>query len=152
LPLVYEAGTSTSTSKGRVIGVAGLGTDHLTPAGGVTTTTHRQQTLLAARYSPPSPLKASNDKTALLFIGVFILIISGIVLLASRSDDFPLGVKVLGSLLILAGIATFIPAVKALNAMRAEQEELMKSYRSELLIWQQSFVCHKCGYVGTLHP
>src|SRR5437899_2539251 len=40
VPLLYEAGTSTSISKGRVIGVAGLGTDHLTPAGGMTTTTH----------------------------------------------------------------------------------------------------------------
>ena len=151
LPLLYEAGTSTSISKGRVIGVAGLGTDHLTPAGGLTTTTHRQQTLLAARYSPPSPPKASNDIpafTALLFIGALILIISGIALLASRSDDFPLwSFRVLGSLLILAGIATFIPALKI---MHAEQEKLMKTYRSKLLIWQQSFVCHKCGYVGTL--
>src|SRR6266568_9366528 len=38
VPLLYEAGTSTSTSRGRVIGLAGLGTDHLTPAGGMTTT------------------------------------------------------------------------------------------------------------------
>jgi hypothetical protein len=83
--LLYEAGTSTSIFKGRVIGVAGLGTDHLTPAGGMTTTTHRQQTLLAARYSPPRKQKASNDKTAWLFIAAVTLI--GFGLLISGTDE-----------------------------------------------------------------
>ncbi len=148
VPLLYEAGTSTSISNGRVIGVAGLGTDQLVPAGGMTTTTHRQQTLLAARYSPPRPQTASNDNTALLFIAVFSLIIIGILLLVMESETSH---SILASFLILGGIATAIPAVKALKAMQAKQKELTIAHLRKLEEWQHSFVCQKCGYFGTLH-
>lgn len=151
VPLLYEAGTSTSVSNGRVIGVAGLGTDHLTPAGGMTTTTHRQQTLLAARYSPPSPQKASNDNTAFLFIAVVSLIGFGVALLAYSDDSEGSHSILIGLVSILAGAATVIPAIKALKAMQAKQKQLTTAYVKKLEEWQQSFVCQKCGYFGTIH-
>ena len=151
VPLLYEAGTSTSISKGRAIGVAGLGTDHITPAGGMTTTTHRQQTLLAARYSPPNLQKASNDSTALLFIAVVSLIGFGIALLANSDDSEGSRSILIGVVSILAGIATIIPAIKALKTMQAKQKELTATHVRKLNEWQRSFVCQKCGYFGTLH-
>lgn len=146
--ILYEAGTSTSISRGRVIGVAGLGTDHLTPAGGMTTTTLRQQTLLAARYSPPQPAKASNDATAWWFILVALLIGFGVVLFEGWLTESPH--PVLGFLCIIGGTAVLIPASRAAKAMHLKQKELTKAYVKQLAEWQQSFVCQKCGYFGTL--
>ncbi len=148
VPLLYEAGTSTSVSRGRVIGVAGFGTDHLTPASGMTTTTHRQQTLLAARYSPPRRQTEFNEKAVLLFIAVFSLIIIGILLLVADTS-YP--IPIVASFLILGGIITLVPAVKALKAMRAKQKELTIAHLRKQEQWQHSFVCQKCGYFGMLH-
>jgi predicted RNA-binding Zn-ribbon protein involved in translation (DUF1610 family) len=146
VPLVYEAGTSTSISKGHVIGLAGLGTDNLTPLGGVTTTRHRQQTLLAARYSPPPPQTASNDATALLFILVFSLSGFGTLILTMWSENL-----ILASFLILGGLLTLIPAIKAFKSMQAKQKELTTAYAKKLKEWQDSFVCQKCGYFGSVN-
>lgn len=148
VPLLYEAGTSTSISKGRVIGVAGLGTDHLTPAGALTTTTHRQQTLLAARYSPPRRQMASNDKTALLFTAVALLIGFGLLALFGADDEN--SHSIVATILILGGIATIYPALKALAAKGSEQTELNRQHKIKLGEWEDSFLCRKCGYWGPL--
>jgi predicted RNA-binding Zn-ribbon protein involved in translation (DUF1610 family) len=150
VPLLYQAGTSTSTSTGRVIGIAGLGTDQLTPVGGATTTRHRQQTLLAARYSPPTSQIASNNTTVLLFIAVFALMAFGVGLFASATADEDTHHPFLATFSIIGGIATIVPAFKALKTMRSEQRELARQYQSQFVEWTHSFLCHKCGYCGPL--
>ena len=148
VPVLYEAGTSTSISKGRVIGVAGLGTDHLMPAGGMTTTTHRQQTLLAARYSPPRKQTASNDKTAWLFIAMVTLIGVGILIFVTDEEKSR---SIAATIFILGGIATIYPTIKALAAMGAEQTKLNRQHTIKLREWEDSFLCQKCGYFGSVN-
>ena len=126
---LYESGTSTSVSSGRVVGVAGLGTDHLTPAGGITTSMHRQQTLLAARYSPPRPQTASSDALILLVLAVLLLVGSGIALLIMQDVTVVPHPVLIGCILLLAGVATVIPAFRALLIRGAKQQELTEVYK-----------------------
>ena len=132
---LYEAGTSTSVADGRFVGVAGFGSDHLTPVGGVTKITQHQQTRLAARYSPPDREIAAEGAGLFLILGLLLNILGGISIF----------ITLIGWALLLAGTASMVYALIELIGRGAKQKEFNKVYARQLAQWQQSFVCLKCG-------